>query len=211
MAKNTSIDKSLQQPIIDAFVALSITDKFLQTAIIANIYKECGCVPQEENLDYSKTSNDRIRKIFGARVTTYNEEQLNDLKATAIKFAEVVYGHKTKIGISMGNIAPGDGWKYRGRGYIQITGKNNYKFIGDKIGFNLIEFPDLLVTDKHISAIAAITFVTVALKNTSFSDQLTSNKEVTQVIGGRGLSLTTGYGKELLEKVNLLASSIIEV
>lgn len=209
MAKNT--DKSLLQPIIDAFVALSVTDKFLQNAIIANILKECGGVPQEENLNYSKTSNDRIRKIFGTRVTIYNEEQLNDLKATAIKFTEVVYGHKTKIGISMGNISPGDGWKYRGRGYIQITGKNNYKYIGDKIGINLIEFPDLLVTDTHISAIAAITFVTDALTNTSFSDQLTANKDVTQVIGGRGLSLTAGYGKELLEKVNKLSSSIIVI
>ena len=56
----------------------------------------------------------------------------------------MVYGKDTKIGQSMGNTEEGDGYKYRGRGYIQITGKNNYKKIGNELNLDLVNKPDLL-------------------------------------------------------------------
>lgn len=44
---------------------------------------------------------------------------------------------------SLGNTAEGDGYKYRGRGYVQLTGKKNYKECGDKFGRDLVTNPDL--------------------------------------------------------------------
>lgn len=41
-----------------------------------------------------------------------------------------------------GNLARGDGYKYRGRGYVQITWKNNYKKLGDALGYDLVDLPD---------------------------------------------------------------------
>lgn len=41
-----------------------------------------------------------------------------------------------------GNTARGDGYKYRGRGYVQITWKNNYKKLGDALGYDLVDLPD---------------------------------------------------------------------
>lgn len=42
----------------------------------------------------------------------------------------------------LGNILPGDGARYKGRGYIQITGRENYAKYGAEIGVNLIDCPD---------------------------------------------------------------------
>lgn len=55
------------------------------------------------------------------------------------------YEPDTKIGKMLGNTQIGDGYTYKGRGPIQISGRYNYKIYGDLIGLNLIDNPDLLL------------------------------------------------------------------
>jgi len=53
------------------------------------------------------------------------------------------YGPGTRVGKSLGNNSPGDGARFHGRGYVQITGRSNYKKAGAKIGRDLVGNPDL--------------------------------------------------------------------
>ena len=63
--------------------------------------------------------------------------------------ANAAYGDR------MGNTLPGDGWRYRGRGLIQLTGKDNYRLCGQAIGLPLIDEPDLLLEPGPAAMAAA--------------------------------------------------------
>ena len=189
---------------------LGVTNEYAKKAILANIQKESNFVPQSENLKaWASTDNKRIRKFFTTRVEKYSDEQLNEIKKDPYRFAEVVYGKDTKLGRSMGNTEEGDGFKYIGRGFIQVTGKNNYKELGKKLGIDLVSNPEKL-NDPQIAAKAAIIFVRDGLGNkiNSFKNQSEANRAVTQTIGGRGLNLSQGAGAELLGKVEKYASAL---
>lgn len=55
----------------------------------------------------------------------------------------------------LGNTNPGDGYNYRGRGFIHLTGKYNYQKAGEALGINLVEYPEL-AADPEIAADIAL-------------------------------------------------------
>lgn len=52
------------------------------------------------------------------------------------------YEPGTKVGAALGNTMPGDGYKFRGRGYVQLTGRRNYAWAEKLTGFPLVSYPD---------------------------------------------------------------------
>jgi putative chitinase len=101
---------------------------------------------------YSGTSNLRIRQIFGSRVDGMSEAALDALKADDRAFFERVYGGPWGAR-NLGNTMPGDGFAFRGRGLIQLTGRGNYQRYGRAIGreADLLARPDL-ANDPAVSA-----------------------------------------------------------
>ena len=58
-------------------------------------------------------------------------------------------GSRPALARRNGNTVPGDGRRYRGRGYVQITWRSNYRRVGQKIGVDLESSPDLALVPEH--------------------------------------------------------------
>ena len=137
-----------------------IKDPLTQIGVLSVISKESNFRPKSE-VSYANTSNSRIRKIFGSRVSKYSDSEMDSLKKNPEKFFNVVYAK------TVGNQGGGDGWKYRGRGFNQLTGKKNYEKYGNMIGKNLVGNPDL-VNDPTVAAEIAVAFFTKGKSGNAF-------------------------------------------
>ena len=60
----------------------------------------------------------------------------------------------------LGNVEPGDGMHFKGRGFIQLTGRANYKAYGDAIGRDLLSDPGAVATEQALCVGVAIWFWT---------------------------------------------------
>ena len=99
-----------------------------------------------ENLNYSA---DGLKKIFGK----YFPGDASAYARNPEKIASKVYANR----MGNGDEASKEGWKFRGRGYIQLTGKANYEKFAKFIGEDCIANPDLVAT-KYPLASAAFFF-----------------------------------------------------
>jgi predicted chitinase len=155
--------------VIAALLAAGISSK-AQANILANVEEESGFKPRSEDL--ARYSGKTLFRLYGPRgveggqptnggnkVRFNTIEDANQLVAKGPEaVGDVIYGGR------MGNNSPGDGFKYRGRGFIQITGKDMYKQIGAAIGEDLVANPDL-ANDPKIAAKIVPAFFKLKLNN----------------------------------------------
>jgi len=96
---------------------------------------------------------------------------------------EKLYGYDTTLGQRLGNTAPGDAVKYKGRGYIVIAGKNNYKLIGDKLGIDLAAVPEMVLEPEIAYQILSTSMIDGSFTGKKLSDFI--NDEQTDYVGAR--------------------------
>lgn len=99
-----------------------------------------------ENLNYDAP---RLRQIFPRYFPTDELAQQYARKPQAI--ASRVYANR----MGNGDEASQDGWEYRGRGLIQLTGRANYQACGDALKLPLVRSPFILVEPKYAALSAA--------------------------------------------------------
>ncbi|MGR8953043.1 MAG: glycoside hydrolase family 19 protein [Gammaproteobacteria bacterium] len=115
-----------------------------------------GFVHMEENLNYKNP--ERLDAIFSKVNGTADAKNLIRRGPEAI--ANRVYASK----LGNGNEASGDGWRYRGSGYKQLTGRANYREIGALVGLDLVNNPELA---REPAAAAKVAFAFWDARNCS--------------------------------------------
>jgi murein DD-endopeptidase MepM/ murein hydrolase activator NlpD/LysM repeat protein len=68
----------------------------------------------------------------------------------------MAYEPHTRVGQRLGNTQEGDGPRYRGRGFVQLTGRNNYRHMGEVLGIDLENNPDLALQPETAARILAV-------------------------------------------------------
>ena len=129
---------------------LAINTPLRMAHFMAQISQECGSgTEMTENLNYSAG---RMMKIFPKRFP--------DMASTA-GFAnnERAFGDKVYNGRMGNRLGTDDGFNFRGRGCLQLTGRDSYDAIGKSLGLDLVNNPDLVNDPQKVLSVAGTEFV----------------------------------------------------
>src|SRR5690606_34485985 len=139
-------DSALFPHLLRAMTRYGITTKVRQAAFLAQVGHESqGLTRMQENLNYSAAA---LQRTWPSRFTR-DTAGAYARKPKAI--ANKVYANR----MGNGGESSGEGWKYRGRGLIQLTGKTNYSRAADALGLPLVDHPELLEDFEHAALSAA--------------------------------------------------------
>jgi putative chitinase len=108
-----------------------------------------GLTRLEESFRYTKgTWQIPVKSAMREGKEALEDARLEALQGKPEKLAELMYGGR------MGNNEPGDGYKFHGRGYMQLTGKDNYRAAGEALGLDLLKHPELAAEPENAAKIA---------------------------------------------------------
>ena len=144
----TILAPAIFQQLNAVLVTFDIINSLRAAHFLAQCHHESGNFRlTHENLNYSAA---RLREVFPKYFNFALSEQCDHKPAD---IANIVYSNR----MGNGSSASGDGYRYRGRGYIQLTGRDNYKNLSSFIGDDVVSNPDL-VESKYPMASAAYFF-----------------------------------------------------
>lgn len=109
--------------------------------------------------------------------TGYTMRPINEFGGNAyFKKMYDIKGDRPSKARELGNLSPGDGIKYHGRGYVQITGRSNYKRAADKIGVDFTARPEDVLKPEHAVKILVIGMLEGWFTGKKLSDYITRQR-----------------------------------
>jgi putative chitinase len=135
------IDGKWLEPLLKTFEKYEINTPRRQAAFIGQCGHESASFKVlQENLNYSAKG---LVATWPSRFP--NIDFASEYERKPERIANKVYGGRADLG----NTEDGDGWRFSGKGLIQLTGRNNYKTCGDALGVDLIANPELLIEPEY--------------------------------------------------------------
>ncbi|MFC5740016.1 XVIPCD domain-containing protein [Dyella tabacisoli] len=137
------------QVLLDATAAGIKSPRELANYMAQVTHESNGLNRLEESFRYTKgISQIPVQSAWRHGEAALESARLQAMQGKPEQLAELMYGGRN------GNDQPGDGYTYRGRGYMQLTGKDNYRAAGEALGLDLVKHPELAAEPKNASKIA---------------------------------------------------------
>lgn len=179
--------------------AFQISTPLRQAHFLAQTgHESAGFLKVEEGLNYSENA---LTARFGKRITpeqarAYGRNAMHPANQKMI--ASIIYANRN----GNGDVNSGDGYRYRGRGLIQITGKANYAALVKQLGADVVADPDLLLGYRFAAMSAAAWWKNHGLNELADSDDVT---RITRIING-GINGLDDRKSRLIKAKGILCS-----
>ena len=149
--RQLKIDPALVDPFNETFQRFGITTPAQQASWIGQCGHECGNFRiMEENLNYRAATLLKLFPKTPKRAWGFTPEEAAAYEKQPRKIANRIYGNR------MGNRdeASGDGYRFRGSGFLQLTGHSNFFHAGKALGVDFVMEPELVRTPKYAAQTA---------------------------------------------------------
>ena len=174
--RQLKIDPALADPFNETFERFDINTPAQQASWIGQCGHECGNFRiMEENLNYRAPTLLKLFPKTPKRVWGFTPESAAAYEKQPQKIANRIYGNR------MGNRdeASGDGFRFRGSGFLQLTGMNNFYHAGQALGVDFIMQPELVRTPMYAAQTAGWFWQTHRLNQYAVSgDFVTMTKRI---------------------------------
>jgi len=149
--KRLSIDPSLADAFNETFDQFGLRTVEQKACWIGQCGHECGNFKiMEENLNYRAPTLLKLFPKTAKRQWGFTPEEAVDYEKQPKRIANRIYGNR------MGNRdeASGDGYRFRGSGFLQLTGHSNFYHAGQALGVDFVMEPELVRTPKYAAMTA---------------------------------------------------------
>lgn len=164
--------------LVAAMEKYQINTPLRQAHFFAQVGHESGgFTTVTEGLNYSESA---LLSLFGKRITPAQAKAYGrnaEHAANQTMIANIIYANRN----GNGDVKSGDGYRYRGRGLIQITGRANYAALVKQLGIDVVANPDLLTGNKLAAESAAAWWKNHGLNEIADSDDVS---RITRIING---------------------------